>query len=376
MNEDLRHSSAATTQRNMMTIPRLADGRARHARGWHMVAWSSEVRPGQVIAKDYFSQRIAIFRGEDGKVKALEAFCPHLGADLSAGCVKGNDIVCPFHKWQFSGSGECTDIPYTDKIPPKARTRAYPVLEINDTILVWHDPEYGEPEYDVPVAPEYDMADWTPGWVKRKIRIKTHAREVIENIVDKAHLLPIHDFCVDDWHPIWNRHISGEITWGTHTRLAADAVGDKLYVKNLTYGPAYQYTWQKQNSGMFDSLILTAWCPVDENTLDYWFGVTVKSNIPGLTRSQAREAAEMYADETYNAFLEDVYIWERKLFRPEPLLCAGDGPIAKLRKWYTQFYTDRAQVDNELFADNGNQDVSIHDIVKDPLQALGLKKAG
>ena len=42
MSEDLSKSSSATVQRNLLTIPRLADGSPRHARGWHMVGWSDE----------------------------------------------------------------------------------------------------------------------------------------------------------------------------------------------------------------------------------------------------------------------------------------------------------------------------------------------
>jgi hypothetical protein len=37
---------------------------------------------------------------------------------------------------------------------------------------------------------------------------------------------------------------------------------------------------------------------------------------------------------------EDTPIWENKIYRPLPVLCDGDGPIAKFRKWYGQFYAD------------------------------------
>src|SRR5690625_5615288 len=60
-------------------------------------------------------------------------------------------------------------------------------------------------------------------------------------------------------------------------------------------------------------------------------------------------AAEAYCKDSYDAFMEDVYIWERKLYRPEPVLCAGDCPSAKLRRWHQQFYTDRAEVDYDAF---------------------------
>ena len=33
---------------------------------------------------------------------------------------------------------------------------------------------------------------------------------------------------------------------------------------------------------------------------------------------------------------QDIPIWENKIYLENPLLC--DGPIAKYRKWFTQFY--------------------------------------
>ena len=37
-------------------------------------------------------------------------------------------------------------------------------------------------------------------------------------------------------------------------------------------------------------------------------------------------------------FEDDIQIWENKLFREQPVLCDGDGPINQLRRWYRQFY--------------------------------------
>ena len=47
----------------------------------------------------------------------LDAYCPHMGANLGAGGqVKGDCIECPFHGWQFRGEdGQCVHIPYVDK---------------------------------------------------------------------------------------------------------------------------------------------------------------------------------------------------------------------------------------------------------------------
>ena len=35
---------------------------------------------------------------------------------------------------------------------------------------------------------------------------------------------------------------------------------------------------------------------------------------------------------------QDIPIWENKIYLDTPLLCDGDGPIRKYRKWFSQFY--------------------------------------
>ena len=47
----------------------------------------------------------------------LDAYCPHLGANIGiGGRVIGDCLECPFHGWQFRGSdGKVTKIPYADK---------------------------------------------------------------------------------------------------------------------------------------------------------------------------------------------------------------------------------------------------------------------
>lgn len=61
---------------------------------------------------------LAVFRTTDDKVYVTDAYCPHLGADLTAGGkVVGNSLECPFHKWRFNGeSGKCVSGPSSEKV--------------------------------------------------------------------------------------------------------------------------------------------------------------------------------------------------------------------------------------------------------------------
>lgn len=39
--------------------------------------------------------------GPDGAPFALEDACPHSGASLAKGCVRGDVVVCPMHGWEI-----------------------------------------------------------------------------------------------------------------------------------------------------------------------------------------------------------------------------------------------------------------------------------
>lgn len=61
-------------------------------------------------------KNLAVYRGEDGRAHALDAYCCHNGANLAVGgLVKGSCLECPFHGWQFRGDdGKCMQIPYCE----------------------------------------------------------------------------------------------------------------------------------------------------------------------------------------------------------------------------------------------------------------------
>ena len=52
--------------------------------GWYRLAYSDELRPGQVKPLHYFDKDLVLFRTENGKAYVLDAHCPHLGAHLAA----------------------------------------------------------------------------------------------------------------------------------------------------------------------------------------------------------------------------------------------------------------------------------------------------
>src|SRR5262249_43219667 len=145
--------------------------------GWFQVAYSDELGPGQVLPLSYFDRELVLFRTASGEPRLLDAFCPHLGAHLGyGGKVEGECIRCPLHAWKFDGAGNCTEVPYAKKVPPKARIAAWPVREKAGLVLAWHHAGGAPPAWEVPEVPEYGHEEWTD-YERRRWKIRTRNQE-------------------------------------------------------------------------------------------------------------------------------------------------------------------------------------------------------
>jgi nitrite reductase/ring-hydroxylating ferredoxin subunit len=141
---------------------------------WYAIARSDEVGMGEVIGRDFLDGRAIAYRGENGQAVVMNAYCRHLGADLSMGKVFGNDIRCAFHHWQYGPDGACTKIPASEKIPKAARMFKYPTVEkwgliwaFNGATPLFDVPEfvdYAEPDLDLRTAEAFDLPvePWVP----------------------------------------------------------------------------------------------------------------------------------------------------------------------------------------------------------------------
>lgn len=66
----------------------------------YAVTNTENIEREQVKSFDFLGTRVAVFRTEKGVVNVLDAFCPHLGADIGiGGTVRGDCVECPFHRW-------------------------------------------------------------------------------------------------------------------------------------------------------------------------------------------------------------------------------------------------------------------------------------
>jgi 3-ketosteroid 9alpha-monooxygenase subunit A len=55
----------------------------RFARGWHCLDLIRDFGDGKPHAINAFGQKLVVFRGADGAVNVLDAYCRHMAGDLS-----------------------------------------------------------------------------------------------------------------------------------------------------------------------------------------------------------------------------------------------------------------------------------------------------
>ena len=330
----------------------------RYARGWHCLGLSDSFKDGKPHSIQAFGGKLVVWQGADGHVNVLDAYCRHMGGDLSQGEVVGDNIACPFHSWRWGGDGRCQEIPYARRVPPRARTRTWPTLERNGQLFVWNDPEGSQPTDDVtiPTFEGYGTAEWTD-WTWNELVVQgSHCREVIDNMVDMAHFYYIHKGLPTYFKNVFEGPLCTQYYAGTTPEHAATGApieigqfeGQSTKSEATYFGPSYLVDWLTDSYGemTIESILITCHYPIDANSFVLQYGMMVKK-IPGLDDLTNAKIASKMTRLIGEGFLADVQIWQHKTRIDNPLLCEEDGPVYQLRRWYDQFYADVAEVDPE-----------------------------
>jgi phenylpropionate dioxygenase-like ring-hydroxylating dioxygenase large terminal subunit len=306
--------------------------------GWYPVELGAELAVGEVKPLRYFNTELAMWRGEDGQVRVINAYCRHLGAHMGyGGKVHGNLLECPFHAWRYDGEeGVVKEIPYARVIPPQVKrkcTRTWHVTEANRWIWVWYHPEDVAPLWEVAVLPEATDPEWTDYEI-HEWNVWGSIQNMAENGVDFAHFKFIHGTA---------NVPQGELRWGDWGR-GADVkakMGTPMgeidgVISYDTMGPGQSWT---RFTGISETLLVACLTPVSEDHIHVRFCFTQpKSQADGPMAGLARGLIK----DICKQFDQDKVVWDRQRFVAQPIICDGDGPIPQFRKYYSRYYAQPA----------------------------------
>ena len=142
------------------------------------------------FSREICAQPVVFGRTVDGTAFALQDNCPHRGAPLSEGRIKGDQVECCYHGWMFGTDGKCTTIPALVDDDPvdlsKINVRSYSLREQQGIIWVW----FGEGDgANVPIPKIPDVGD-KPPQIVHALDFDVSIDHAVVGLIDPAHACP------------------------------------------------------------------------------------------------------------------------------------------------------------------------------------------
>ncbi|MDA3846913.1 MAG: aromatic ring-hydroxylating dioxygenase subunit alpha [Vallitaleaceae bacterium] len=158
---------------------------------WYAILESKEVKK-KPVGVTRLNEKLVLWRGADGKLNCIYDLCCHRGASLAIGCIKDNQIECPFHGFLYDGSGQVTLIPANgkaDKVPSRYKVHSYIVKEKAGLIWLWYSDSN---DGDIPEIPFFE--ELLEGFIYKTFAEvwPVHYTRAAENQMDVVHLPFVH----------------------------------------------------------------------------------------------------------------------------------------------------------------------------------------
>ncbi len=306
--------------------------------GWFGICYSDELAVGEVKAVRYFARDLAVWRGEDGQARMLDAYCRHLGAHMGhGGKVNGNDLECPFHAWQYNEKGAVTRIPYARTIPPQAKrdncVRSWPIVEKNGMVWAWYHPDNIAPLFELDTYDEVASPGWTP-LKKFEWNVFNSIGNMHDNGLDMAHFFYVHRTAVfPESETVIDGHRMSSVARAKLGTPRGEVDGAITSSNSSPGQGCVRFT------GISETLLVSSVTPIERDRLHVRFAFTqpqaeAEGPMGGLARALIRDICKQLD--------QDKIIWDRQRNEPEPLMCDGDGPVPMARERYAQFLSTAA----------------------------------
>ena len=313
-------------------------------RGWFMIAEASEVGRDP-LALHFFGKDFVLFRGESGRLVLLDAYCVHMGAHLGRGKsssivvqgqqIEGDSIRCPYHAWRYDANGQVDDIPnLPGPCPKSAKLHSYPVQEVLGAVMMWHDTEFGEPDFAPPALVEWDDTRWVNGTYDHLGVIPIHSQELLDNMADSNHFGPVHGVPPDYFSNEFRDHLYVQYQGGF--RLEYNA-----YLRTSTFYTGPGLLISRQQIGEIHSIEFIFHTPLDDGSVKVWHNVVMRTDTD--TPGDAERAAQREnQNAVLAAFAQDFDIWSSKAPATTIMVLKHERNLLLARAWYRQFCNPRA----------------------------------
>ncbi|MGL4608022.1 MAG: Rieske 2Fe-2S domain-containing protein [Eubacteriaceae bacterium] len=158
---------------------------------WYIILESKDIKT-KPVGVTRCGEKLVLWRDTQEKVNCIHHQCCHRGAGLALGKVMGDHLQCPFHGFEYDGTGKVTNIPaigYDQEVPEWYGVKHYTVREEHDFVWLWwgdEDKMTSEiPFFDDLGHPDFSYRSFKDHW-------PVHYSRAIENQLDVVHLPFVH----------------------------------------------------------------------------------------------------------------------------------------------------------------------------------------
>jgi vanillate O-demethylase monooxygenase subunit len=211
---------------------------------WYVACTPDEI-DGKPLGRKICGEKIVFFRGPEGKVAAVEDFCPHRGAPLSLGTVKDGQLTCGYHGLTMGCNGKAVSMP-GQRVSGFPGVRRFPVEERYGFIWVWPgDEALADPA-------KIHHLEWAvnPEWAYGGglYHINCEYRLMIDNLMDLTHETYVHSSSIGqkeiDEAPV-------------NTKIEGEEVVTSRFMENIMPPPFWQMALR--GNGLADDVPVDRW---------------------------------------------------------------------------------------------------------------------
>jgi vanillate O-demethylase monooxygenase subunit len=150
---------------------------------WYVACTPDEI-DHKPLGRTICGERLVLWRGEEGRLSALEDFCPHRGAPLSLGRMVEGKLVCGYHGLEMGCDGKTVAMP-GQRVRGFPAIRSFPVAQKYGFIWVWPGDAARADEATIPHLHWADDPDWAYGG--GLFHVNCDYRLMIDNLMDLTH---------------------------------------------------------------------------------------------------------------------------------------------------------------------------------------------
>ena len=155
---------------------------------WYVACQAEEITD-KPLGRKVCNESMAFYKNAEGKISAVQDFCPHRGAPLSLGRVCNGQLVCGYHGLVMGCDGHTISMP-GHQVRNFEPVKSYAVIERYGCVWVWPGDQTNVDPSQMPVFDWFENPQWAYGG--GLYHIQCDYRLMIDNLMDLTHETYVH----------------------------------------------------------------------------------------------------------------------------------------------------------------------------------------